>query len=288
MRVALVYVVALGVAGTWLGWGPATRWLWLDALVADLLATLVVFCGSRLLRNSSCYDAYWSVLPPFLVLWWWLAEERSGVNEVRAVLVVVVVSVWALRLTANWVQDWPGLHHEDWRYAQVRARAGRAAPLADLVGIHVVPTVIVFLGLVPAYAVLTRPGGELNVLDGIAFLIGISAPVLQFVADAQMRAFIRVREPGQAMDRGLWSWSRHPNYFGEVSFWCALALFGVAGAPGDWWWLLVGFVAMTAMFEGISIPAMEQRSLERRPSYQEIVDRVPRLVPRPPRASRPV
>ena len=85
------------------------------------------------------------------------------------------------------------------------------------------------------------------------------------------------------MDRGLWSWSRHPNYFGEISFWFALMLFGLAAAPHDWWWLVLGFVAMVAMFQGTSIPMMEQRSLERRPSYQGIIDRVPRLVPRPPK-----
>ena len=134
---------------------------------------------------------------------------------------------------------------------------------------------------------LARPGEGLNWLDGVALVVGIGAPVLQFVADAQMRAFIRVRQPGQAMEQGLWAWSRHPNYFGEVAFWWSLALFGIAGAPGDWWWLVVGGVAMTVMFEAASIPMMEKRSLERRPTYQDVIDRVPRLVPRPPRRRTP-
>ena len=282
VRIAIVYVVALAAATAWLVWGPDTRWLWLDGLIADLIATVVVFVASRIHHNSSCYDPFWSVLPPYLVVAWWMASD-ADIDHTRAWLLTVVVFVWALRLTANWVQDWPGMVHEDWRYPMLRERAGRFGVVVDLMAIHVIPTLIVFLALVPAYAVVARPGKDPSVLDWIALVIGLAAPVLQFVADAQMRSFIRTRQPGQAMDRGLWSWSRHPNYFGEISFWVALALFGIAGAPDDWWWLILGSLAMIAMFQGTSIPMMEERSLARRPSYQEVIDRVPRLVPRPPR-----
>lgn len=283
-RVGLVYLIAFGAATAYLVLGPDTDHLWLDGLLADLLATVLVFVGSRTLKNSSCYDPYWSVLPPFLVVFWFLAgSDVVGVDDGRAVLLSVVVLVWAVRLTGNWLHDWPGLHHEDFRYAPLRDGAGRLELVADFVAIHLVPTLIVFLGLVPAYAVLARPGEPLGWLDVVATVVGIGAPVLQYVADAQMRAFIKVRQPGQAMDQGLWSWSRHPNYFGEVAFWWSLALFGIAGSPEDWWWLVVGGIAMTAMFQGASIPMMEKRSLERRPTYQDVIDRVPRLVPRPPR-----
>lgn len=286
-RVGLAYLVAFGAATAWLVAGPDTAWLWLDGLIADVIATLVVFAASRLLHNSSCYDPYWSVLPPFLVGFWLLAgQDVAGVDDGRTVLLVFVVLVWAVRLTGNWLYDWPGLDHEDFRYPGVRERAGRFEAVADLVGIHLVPTAIVFLGLVPAYAVLTRAGEPVNWLDAVATVVGIGAAMLQLVADAQMREFIRHRQPGQAMESGLWAWSRHPNYFGEVSFWWSLALFGIAGAPGDWWWLVVGGVAMTVMFQAASIPMMEKRSLERRPTYQDVIDRVPRLVPRPPRRRR--
>ena len=109
--------------------------------------------------------------------------------------------------------------------------------------------------------------------------------LIELVADIQMHRFIRTRQPGQVMDQGLWAWSRHPNYFGEISFWLALALFGLAADP-DAWWVLVGVVGMFAMFQLASIPMMEKRSLERRPSYAGVIDRVPRLVPRPPRRAR--
>ena len=59
-----------------------------------------------------------------------------------------------------------------------------------------------------------------------------------------MYRFARTKQPGQCMDQGLWSWSRHPNYFGEISFWFALGLFGLAASPADWWWVFIGTIAM--------------------------------------------
>ena len=283
-RVAIAYTIALAVAGVWLAVGPDTGRLWLDGLIADLLATLVVFAASRLHHNSSFYDAYWSVLPPFLAAYWWAAASPD-VNDTRNWLVLAVIVVWSVRLTGNWIYAFPGLHHEDWRYPLLRDKAGRAEAAADLFGIHVIPTLQVFLAMVPVYVAVTSPGRDVGVLDALAFVVGIGAVVLTFAADGQMYRFARTKQPGQAMDRGLWAWSRHPNYFGEVSFWVSLAIFGMAADP-DAWWVFAGAACMYAMFQLASIPMMEQRSLERRPAYASVVERVPRFVPRPPRRVR--
>lgn len=280
--VGVAYIVAVGVGAAWMIWGPSTGRMWLDTLIADVLATVAIFVFSRLYRNSSFYDAYWSVIPPLLLTYWW---SQSGVHALRCWLIAVVVAVWAVRLTANWVYSFPGLHHEDWRYPMLRASAGRWSFLADLVAIHLIPTLLVFAGMLPAYVTVTRPGGDLGWLTVIACVVGLAAVALELVADTQMHRFTRDRRPGEVMDRGLWSWSRHPNYFGEFSFWLSLALFGVATSPADAWWLGLGAVAMLGMFLGSSIPMMEQRSLQRRPEYQDVIARVSRFVPRPPRIS---
>ncbi len=280
--VTAAYVVAVGVAAAWLGWGPTTGLLWLDAFIADLLATVVIFAFSRAYRNSSFYDAYWSAIPPLLLFYWW-SQASPDVDRLRCWLVAIVVVLWAIRLTANWVYAFPGLHHEDWRYPMFKERAGRWEFGADLVAIHLIPTCQVFLGMVPVYVALTRPGAGIAWLSWLAFVIGLAAVALELVADVQMHRFVRDRRPGDVMDHGLWSWSRHPNYFGEFAFWLALALFGVAAAPADAWWLVLGAVAILAMFLGASIPMMETRSLERRPAYQDVLDRVSRFVPRPPK-----
>ncbi len=279
------YVVAIGGAAVWLVWGPATGRLWLDTLIADVIATLVVFGFSRIYRNSSFYDAYWSVIPPLMLFYWW-AQSSPYIDVLRCTLLTIVVVAWAIRLTGNWVYGFPGLHHEDWRYPMLRERAGRAEFWIDLFAIHLFPTLQVFAGMIPAYIAVTRPGPGVVWLTWLAFVIGMAAVALEFVADLQLHRFVAHRRPGEAMDRGLWSWSRHPNYFGEVSFWFAVALFGVAAAPRDAWWLLTGALLMLALFLGASIPMMERRSLERRPEYRDVVDRVSKFVPRPPRAAR--
>ncbi|OBJ49288.1 hypothetical protein A9W95_02500 [Mycobacterium sp. 1423905.2] len=270
------------MAAAWLVWGPSTGRLWLDTLIADVVATLTVFVFSRVYRNSSCYDAYWSVIPPLLTFYWW-SQAGSGVDPVRCWLVAGLVLLWAVRLTGNWVYGFPGLHHEDWRYPMFRQRAGRWEAVADLVAIHLIPTVQVFVAMLPVYVCVTRAGRDIRWLTVTAFVLGVAAVTLEFFADLQLHRFVRTRRPGEVMDRGLWSWSRHPNYFGEFSFWFALALFGVAAAPSDGWWLFIGALSMLGMFLGASIPMMEARSLQRRPRYREVIDRVPRFVPRPPR-----
>jgi steroid 5-alpha reductase family enzyme len=280
--VTAAYVVAVGVAAAWLWWGPGTGRLWLDTFIADLLATIVIFAFSRAYLNSSFYDAYWSVAPPLLLFYWW-SQAGPGVDQLRCSLVAIVVVLWAIRLTGNWVYAFPGLHHEDWRYPMFKERAGRWEFGADLVAIHLIPTAQVFLGMVPVYVAVTRPGDGLVWLALVAFVIGLAAVALELVADVQMHRFVRDRRPGDVMDRGLWSWSRHPNYFGEFSFWFALALFGIAASPADAWWLVIGAVAILALFLGASIPMMEKRSLQRRPAYQDVVGRVSRFVPWPPR-----
>ncbi|WP_030137302.1 DUF1295 domain-containing protein [Mycolicibacterium neoaurum] len=280
--VSAAYLAAIAVGALWLWWGPTTGRLWLDTLIADILATLVIFVFSRVYRNSSFYDAFWSVIPPLLLFYWWY-QAAPDVDMLRAWMITIVVVLWAIRLTANWVYAFPGLHHEDWRYPIFKERAGRFELLADLVAIHLIPTLQVFLAMVPVYIAITRPEPGLVWLSWLALVVGLAAIALELVADVQMHRFVAEQQRGQAMDRGVWSWSRHPNYFGEFSFWVALALFGIAAAPSYWWLSSLGAVAILAMFLGASIPMMEERSLTRRPAYQDVIDRVSRFVPRPPR-----
>ncbi len=278
LLVAVAYATAIG-----------TGWLVAAAIGGDrpvlalglgyLASALVIFVWSTALDNGSMFDAWWSVLPPAAAVWL-AAQHVVGVPGLRIALVLVVVGVWAVRLTSNWARDWPGLDHEDWRYLDMYTNGPKV--LVSLLGVHLFPCVIVFLGsiaLVPALVWGTDPVG---VLDWVAFALGLGAAALEFVADEQMRQFRKVKQPGQVMDRGLWAWSRHPNYFGEWCFWCALFLFALAADPA-WWWTVVGPLAMLAMFVFASIPMLDRRSTERRPEFAAYAARTSALVPRPPR-----
>jgi steroid 5-alpha reductase family enzyme len=254
----------------------------LTAALADLAATLVVFVFSLAYNNSSFYDPYWSLLPPFLALFWLLASEASGARGLpaRQALAGALLLAWAARLTFNWVRRWRGLSHEDWRYAGYR-KAGAAFWPISFAGFHLMPTVIVFLGCLSLWPALTvrRPFGA---LDAAAALLTAGAIVVEGAADRQLARFRRSAPPGAVLEAGLWAWSRHPNYFGEVAFWWGLWLFGLAAAP-SWWWTVAGPLGMTALFLGVSVPMMDRHLASRRPGYAEAMRKRSAFLPWFPR-----
>lgn len=281
LRVLAVYLLALAVGGA-VALATAGRGVLESAALADVAATLVVFLGSRWYDNTSLYDAYWSVAPPFLLLWFVVhpggagVELPSGGNALRLLLLGVPLLAWAVRLTWNWARGWHGLHEEDWRYADFRRLGGLYWPLS-LFGLHLFPTAQVFLGMVPA-AWAAREASPPGALAWLGAAVVTGAVVLQGVADEQLRRFVARGERGAVLREGLWARSRHPNYLGEIGVWLGVLLAGLdAGAPG---WAAAGFVAITAMFVFVSIPLMERRQLAKRPGYQRVVDEVPMLLPR--------
>jgi steroid 5-alpha reductase family enzyme len=276
--VALAYLSAVAVAGA-VGLAVGRRHPILVVAVADLAATLAVFAWSTAVANSSVYDAYWSVAPPLIGAYWLAAAGVSDASAVRQVVVLGLVGLWAVRLTANWARGWGGLGHEDWRYVDLRAQATVPYWLVSLSGIHLFPTVQVFLACLPLYPALAVGTNGLGPLDVVAVIVTTGAIALETVADEQLRRFVARRQPGSIMDEGLWGRSRHPNYLGEITFWWGLWLFGLAADP-SWWWTVVGPLAITAMFVFATVPLLERRSLERRPGYAEHQRKVPALVPR--------
>ncbi|MEM7219393.1 MAG: DUF1295 domain-containing protein [Pseudomonadota bacterium] len=274
---AAAIAVAFGVAAIAEGFGS----LWAAAL-ADVAATLVIFAFSVGFRNASFYDAYWSVAPPVLLaFWWWL----HGGQDLRMLLMGIVVVAWAVRLTRNWARGWTGLGHEDWRYIDLRAQNGRWYWAVNLFGIHLLPTALVFAGCVPMW-IAARSDAAPGWLDWAAFAVGIGAVYLEWLADEQLYQFRRAQPPQERLlDTGVWAWLRHPNYLGEIGFWLALALFGLAagaGAPWANWPAWLGFVLMLGLFAGITIPMIERRMLARRPGYADYQRRVRALIPTPP------
>ena len=278
----LAYVVTLGVGWiTLLALGQSPIW---DMFWADIAATVAIFIFSRLYKNSSFYDAYWSVIPPLMALYWAL-EARAieatafAIDDTRTWLVIVLVWLWGIRLTVNWATYWPGLEHEDWRYGPIKTNAGKWNALADFSAIHLFPTVIVFVACLPIYAAVAMDARPLNWLDYVAAAVTALAIIIELLSDIQLHRFLAHRKEGEIMKTGLWAYSRHPNYFGEWLFWAGLALFGIAAVPSAWWWVLPGSVAMLIMFLVASIPMIDKRSVERRPEYEAHMARVSGFVP---------
>jgi steroid 5-alpha reductase family enzyme len=285
IQVALAYLVALAAAAITMALvaGAGVSSTLVQLALADLVATLVVFGFSVRHDNSSVYDPYWSVIPIALVtVLAWLGRD-SGADLARVLIVTALVWAWGVRLTHNWARGWAGFEHEDWRYRDFRQSTGRLYWPVSLLGIHLFPTVVVFLGCLPLFVITLEPGRPLGGLDGLAALVTAAAIVLEFVADNQLRDYVLHRKrPGETMTEGLWAWSRHPNYFGEICFWWGLWLFSVA-AVGWRWSMISGAVAITLMFNLVSLPLIERRMAARRSDFADVRGRVSRLIPWWPR-----
>lgn len=245
-------------------------------IYADLAATFIIFTFSVILNNSSLYDPYWSIIPPALITYWTLGSGFKF-GTVSA-LSLILVWLWGLRLTWNFLRGWPGLVHEDWRYINIREFSQKFYWPASLLGIHLFPTAIVFAGLYPLYLAISSPT---IAIEGLVYLGGalcVVAIALETIADEQLRTFVQSSPvKGSYLKTGLWSIVRHPNYLGENLFWWSLALIAY-GTTQDWI-CLVGAVSMTAMFVFASIPMIDKRMLKRRPTYAEHKAKTPALFP---------
>jgi len=276
-RVVLAYTVALAVALA-VGWALRGRHPIFVAAAADVVATLVVFGFSVRYDNSSLYDPYWSVAPLPIALYW----AGAGGAGLRQLLILASVAVWGARLTGNWVARWRGVGDEDFRYQEIRGRTGRLYWPASLLSIHLMPTIWVFLGLLPLYPALARPS-SVTLLDAAALVVTAAAIAIETAADRQLRVFLRTRrDPAAVLDRGVWAYCRHPNYLGEILFWWGLYLFGLAAEPA-WAWSGVGALSITLLFVFVSVPWMDRRLLLRHPDWAQTVKSVPALLPWPRR-----
>jgi steroid 5-alpha reductase family enzyme len=272
------YVLALAAAYAVVVLAPPSWHPLLTAFVADLVATFLIFGLSMAVDNASLYDPYWSVAPPIVAAWW--AVVATTGDGVRQAVVLLLITVWAVRLTGNWAYGWSGLRQVDWRYDQLRATRGRIPWwLVNLGGIQLMPTLVVYLGLLPVWPALagSRP---FRLLDVVATALTAGAIALEAAADLQMHRFAAAAgNRGRILATGVWRRTRHPNYLGEIALWWGLWLFGVAAAP-TWWWTVVGPVAMVVLFKAASIPLMDRRSLDRRSGYADHMREVPALLPR--------
>lgn len=243
--VAVVYVLA-SIAGI-ITYGALNLSLWLKILIADTVATVVVFVFSLIFRNASVYDPYWSVQPIVILV----ALAFSYKIGLMQVLFISVISLWGIRLTANWAYTFKGLTHQDWRHTNIQHATGKLYPIVNFLGIHYVPTLIVYACTMPAvYVIVNKVAFNAIALVGLA--LSLTAIILQCVADIQMHSF-RKANAGGFIRTGVWKYSRHPNYLAEILMWWGIGISAVCLIP-NFLWMLTGCVLNTMLFLFISIP----------------------------------
>jgi steroid 5-alpha reductase family enzyme len=257
------------------GWPRA---LLAATFVYDLAATILIFIFSAAFNNSSFYDPYWSVAPVPIILAWSFNAGVPGGNPLRQWIILTLVFIWSVRLTFNWVRRWKGLNHEDWRYAGYRSYPRHIYWSISLVGFHIFPTLIVFAGCLSVYPAICNLPLPLGITDAVALVVCLSGIFLEAFADRQLQHYLRRMQDTPFLAAGLWKYSRHPNYFGEILFWTGLFAFSLPMKPFAWY-TVAGPAGIILMFSLISVPMMDRRMTERKPGYGGYARKTSGLVP---------
>ncbi len=245
--------------------------------MADLIGTVIIFFFSMLFNNSSMYDPYWSVKPIVIATFYFIVSSATEVS-IFQVIFLILIGLYALRLTVNFYLGWKNIKHEDWRYQDFRKNFPSFYWPISFLGIHLFPSIMVYLGCLPLFVIFNQPM-VYPLLTVIGSLVLFGSILLAYISDKQLRNFrLHTENEGKTINTGLWSRSRHPNYLGEILTWWGLYIVTL-GCGLQFWWTGAGALIITVMFRFISIPLIERHSLKRRWDYEEYQKGVPMLLP---------
>lgn len=225
---------------------------WIKLLIADIIGTIVVFIFSCIFKNSSVYDPYWSVQPIVISLLYLFSVKDININ---CVLLVLVILIWGIRLTVNFGYTFKNLKHQDWRYTMLSEKTKKLYPVVNFLGIHLFPTIVVYLCILPACYIIVK-NYAFNIYAFSFLIISIVGVVIQGIADIQMHKYRKSRN-SIFIRNGLWKYSRHPNYLGEVLMWWGIGLFSFCLSNNIL--LLIGALVNNLMFIFISVPLADGR-----------------------------
>ena len=250
----------------------------LAGLAASLAIAVLTWLASVLRRDASLVDRVWSLMIAGAGLAFALALEAPAE---RGIVMLAITVAWAARLSVYITRrNWG--HGEDRRYQAIRARNEPGFALKSLYLVFGLQGALAVVVALPLLAGLATPAAW-NALDLLGAALALGGLACEALADAQMNRFkADPASRGRVMDRGLWRYSRHPNYFGECCVWWGLGLMALAAGG---WWALVSPLLMTVLLLKVSgVALLEQDIGTRRPGYAEYVARTNAFVPGPPKA----
>ncbi|MEZ5168083.1 MAG: DUF1295 domain-containing protein [Acidimicrobiales bacterium] len=246
------------------------------AVTAVMVCTWLV---SLPLRNASIVDIIWGA--GFVVIAWAARVIGDG-SPARRNLLVVLVTIWGLRLAGYlwWRNHGAG---EDYRYRAMRRRAGAGFPIRSLVTVFGLQGVLMYIVSLPVQLAATPSAPGLGALAWVGTSLWSLGIVFETIGDAQLARFkANPANADQVMDRGLWRYTRHPNYFGDFCVWWGIFL--VAAETTDARFGVVGPIVMSFLLLRVSgVPLLERSLRARRPGYTDYIERTSSFFPRPPR-----
>ena len=246
---------------------------------AIAVVMVVTWIVSLVLRDASIVDPIWPF--GFVVVAWVTRAVADGLPA-RQWLLVAMVTVWGLRLSIYLAWRKHG-EPEDYRYQAMRRHWGDRFAVVSLLTVFGLQGVLMWIVSLPVQLGQVRDTPDLGVLAFAGVALWIVGFVFESVGDAQLARFkADPASKGQVMDRGLWRYTRHPNYFGDACVWWGIAL--VAAETGIGAIGIVGAVVMTVLLVRVSgVPLLEKSMAKRRPGYADYVARTSSFIPRPPR-----
>lgn len=249
--------------------------LYVSLMLADLAATVIIYLIGLLYNTASIYDPYWSLQS--IVIGISLLIYTHNVNA-GIIIYLVVILMYSARLTGNYLISFNDISYIDWRYQKLKEKSGKLYFLVNLFGIHIFPTLLVYGATLPMIGYI-RNNMEFKIYDIAGLLIMVIGIIYEIYADLSMIKFKKIRKSNkEVIDIGLWQYSRHPNYFGEIVFWFGVFITFWLHDLGNWYFMF-GAVAILLMFIFISIPMQERHLEEYKRDYRSYKRRTRMLIP---------
>lgn len=238
--------------------------------------------ASLRLRDASIVDPVWGLayVAAAWTVWLW---DASVTVTARTWLMLAMVTVWGLRLGGHLAARKRG-EPEDYRYAAMRRRRPRTFAWWSLVMVFGLQGALIVVVSLPVQAVVGASGDPpaLGLLDWLGCAVWAVGLACETIGDEQLRRF--KSDPANrsaVLDRGLWRYTRHPNYFGDCCVWWGIYLLAAAGGAA---WTIAGPLVMSVLLVRVSGVAMLESTIaDRRPGYADYVRRTSAFVPLPPR-----
>jgi steroid 5-alpha reductase family enzyme len=244
----------------------------------------VAFSGiwivSLVRRDASVADICWGLGVVALA---WLYRALLGAGGGRPLVVACLVTVWGVRLSTHIYRRSHG-RGEDPRYAAMRARHGGAFWWRSLLTVFWLQGGLLWFVALPLLVVARSADVPLfTVTDVIGLLVFVSGFAFEAIGDAQLRRFkADTASRGRVLDRGLWRYSRHPNYFGDALLWWGLYLLALP-APGGWLTAPSPALMTFLLLRVSGVTLLEKGLRETKPEYSDYIARTPAFLPWFPR-----
>ena len=236
------------------------------------------FIAARIRGRNDIVDVAWGL---GFILVAAISLITAGIYPLRGVVMSILVLVWGVRLALHIHQRDQG-KGEDQRYRKWREEWGRWFVLRSFLQVFMLQGVLLFLVAVPVIYANATPSGALGWLDLFGLVIWLTGFCCEAVSDRQLLRFIRNPDnKGRLMTTGLWRYSRHPNYFGEVTLWWGLWLMTLSLPLG--WLTILGPLTITFLILNVSGIPMLEKHYEERNDFQEYKRRTSAFFPLPPK-----